>query len=220
MIIIGDIAGQFEALLRLVSKFHSKEKFVLVGDLIDRGPQSKEVVEWAMKSKNVIALKGNHEHMFVDWHRNILDLDYQPIYEGGLWLENGGISTIRSYDMDYGPMFRAAFKVPIEHIEWLNKLPLNHQESGFFISHAPWLQQVGLSEMDYIWNRDEPSRMHGVIQVFGHNSFWGLRRFVDERGLWAMCIDQSKREVLTAFDTNDKMITVEPYVERYREVET
>ena len=65
--IIGDIAGRFDELMLLLAKMPEADKVILVGDMVDRGPKSKEVIEWAMNNPNVIAIKGNHEDMMVDF---------------------------------------------------------------------------------------------------------------------------------------------------------
>lgn len=226
MIIIGDVAGQFEALMKLVGKFSHKEKFVLVGDLVDRGPQSKEVVEWAMKSDNVTTILGNHEHMFCDWYQKAMHDDYIPFdaYDGGIWLENGGIATIRSYDTTYGPFAMAAPKIPAQHILWMSQLPvsitIDHPTlKNLFISHAPWLQDA-VNDFERIWSRLEPTPMPDTLQVFGHNSWWGKRSFRDETGkLWAQCIDQSKSDILTGYEPYGEEFIEVPYVEKKREIE-
>lgn len=88
---IADIAGEFDALMRLVTKFEPDSKIILLGDMVDRGPKSKEVIEWARTNPNVIPLMGNHEHMMLDWIKD------GRFYESGTWLFNGGIPTLTSY---------------------------------------------------------------------------------------------------------------------------
>ena len=66
MFIVGDIGGQKDAFDRLIKGW--KRKIVLVGDLNDRGPKSKQMIEWAIKNeKNVTTLHSNHGHMMVDF---------------------------------------------------------------------------------------------------------------------------------------------------------
>ena len=57
MNIIGDIAGEFDALIELVKRMPD-EDILLVGDLVDRGPKSLQVIEWAIDTPNVSALLG------------------------------------------------------------------------------------------------------------------------------------------------------------------
>ena len=69
---IGDIHGSLESLERLLDKINpdlTRDRLLFVGDYIDRGPQSKEVVDYIIRLKNlappgqIICLKGNHEAM-------------------------------------------------------------------------------------------------------------------------------------------------------------
>ena len=87
--IIGDIHGHYDAFIKLVEKMPKDAEVICTGDMVDRGPQSKEVVEWFLKG-NGRCLMGNHEHMLIESHK-----DYNssglPFYEPGLWEEcNGG----------------------------------------------------------------------------------------------------------------------------------
>lgn len=216
MIAIADIAGQYDALMRLVSKFPGRD-FILLGDLVDRGPKSKQVIEWAMKTPNVRTLMGNHEHLFIDWWLTMIDPDYQSVYSNGDWFSNGGLATLRSYVDSSVPMtqLELARSLPIEHLQWLEKLPVCYSTEHFFFSHAPWLP--GGKGLDTIWNRLSPEPMDGVLQLFGHNSHWGLKTFetkwAEHDDVFAICLDQSRREVLTAYDCHHHKITEEPYRE-------
>lgn len=145
MNIIADIAGQYDALLRLVEKMPD-EDFVLVGDLNDRGPKTMQVIQWAMdnESYNVTTIKGNHEHMMVDayYHKN------GNFYEPNLWPEcNGGYKTVISYldEVAYKEINIVSILsgeadwrkyMPEGHIEWLASRPLYLEDDGLLISHA------------------------------------------------------------------------------------
>jgi hypothetical protein len=204
MNIIGDIAGNHLTLMALLKKMPD-EQVMAVGDLIDRGPRSKEVVEWFMAG-NAVSLKGNHEHMMIDCMRKA------GLYEDGIWLANGGYKTIASYGM----------YVPDDVLAWATALPLfwEDPESGLFVSHSfPFNGNVAESchnlETDYsiIWSREEPVRMPGRFQVVGHNSQWGLRRFSDAQGDFAISIDTSRDKVLTGIHWPTKTIYQQPYID-------
>lgn len=218
--IIGDIAGQYDALMRLVKEIRTvdkNEEIILVGDLIDRGPQSKEVVEWAMNEPLVKTLKGNHEDMFIDWYYSMtLDENYKRRYAKGIWLANGGFATLRSYDVDYQDPLSVK-KIPKQHIAWMENLP---QWCGqiaankkIYISHAPY-SQWSITPEDKLWNRLEPDEISNTIQVFGHNSHWGLKRFQKNGELTAVCIDDSRNEQLTAYDPELDIFYSQPYREQ------
>jgi hypothetical protein len=120
MNIIGDIAGNFKTLEALLKKMPAGPVFSL-GDMPDRGPRSREVIEFFKTQKT---LMGNHEHLMIDaWNfskalkdkgidlktftqgRNDLggrrfteSLGLKPFYEFGLWVDtNGGDKTLQSY---------------------------------------------------------------------------------------------------------------------------
>jgi hypothetical protein len=207
MLIVADIAGQLDAVERLVDRVDKSEGIVLLGDLVDRGPYSAEVVEWAMKNPRVIALMGNHEHMMLDywlhWH----------IYQEGIWEMNGGVATLLSYDRKYGKK-----RPPSDHLEWLASLRKHYwvEDSKCLATHAPMANYMEFEdamsmESSVLWNRSEPKR-RDFFQVFGHNSHWGLRPFGDEDGTWALCIDQSQKEILTGFHWPSGEILEEPYL--------
>ncbi len=204
--IIGDIAGRYTELQKLLTIMPPCEKIILVGDLVDRGPDSKKVVEWAMKGVHngtpIITLKGNHEDMFiVMWDRDSVG---HP--------SNGQIATLNSYGIT-NPA-----DLPVTHISWMDKLPLFFQSEGLFVSHAPWIRNTlpdedFLEHLNYqqeqaiIWNREEPKEIPGMFQVFGHNH----QR--QNYGNWAICIDDCSQNVLTGLTFPGKTIYQVQYEE-------
>lgn len=82
-LVVGDIHGRYETFLNLLAAAnydHKTDILYSVGDLIDRGPKSFEVVDFFKNMKNVYHVMGNHEYMATD-----------PRYHG-TWLANGGYS--------------------------------------------------------------------------------------------------------------------------------
>src|ERR1035437_4526340 len=96
MNIIADVGGQFKALKKLLS-IMPKGLTVLVGDLNDRGPMSKQVIELAMSSPDIITLQSNHGDMFVDFVLTQTDPDYSPRYIFEAFYKQGGLETLISY---------------------------------------------------------------------------------------------------------------------------
>jgi serine/threonine protein phosphatase 1 len=203
MIVIGDVAGQFDALMRLVDKLPDKE-LVFVGDLVDRGPNSKEVVSWVM-NKNHKCVLGNHEHMMLKYYRPGGTYGY----DSDVWIWNGGNMTNMQYRYkDQKPVLN-------DHLDWIEQLPLYIKTDDILISHAPWIPEIDLEDsndnlFDVIWNRDVPEERE-EFQVFGHNSPWGLRWFGSPTQ-WGVCIDASSSGVLTAFDFETGKVYQEPYL--------
>lgn len=201
IVVIADIAGQFSALKRLMARFPEDQKFVFLGDLIDRGPDSDKVLQLAMTSPNITTLLGNHEHMMLDFCRNL------GYYDHGLWLMNDGGPTYRNY----------LYEIPESVLDWVAKLPLYYMTSdgGCLVTHAPQASNAisyptTAFTLDFIWNRHVPPRQ-SYFQVFGHNSHWGVRSITDDTGAYALCIDASQQNCLTAFEWPSKRITQEPY---------
>lgn len=94
LFIIGDIHGRLDMLTKLLEEWNREdEHLIILGDYIDRGPQSKDVLELVFNLKdtydNVTLLKGNHEEMFLSF------LD-DPNNMANLYLPQGGLQTIGS----------------------------------------------------------------------------------------------------------------------------
>ncbi len=125
---ISDIHGcvkTFKALLQQI-QFSKEDILYLLGDYIDRGPDSKGVIDhiWKLQSSGfkVICLKGNHEQMMLDALGSLKKQRH--------WLMHGGSNTVESFDID------DLSKIPKEYIDWLQNL-IHHQEiDGFILVHA------------------------------------------------------------------------------------
>ena len=96
---VGDIHGESELLTQLLELLPHEpgDRFVFVGDYIDRGPDPKGVVDILLalsQERACVFLMGNHESMFLDF------LGWRgPAYFGGdAFLMNGGDRTLASYD--------------------------------------------------------------------------------------------------------------------------
>ena len=93
-IIIGDVHGHYQGLQNLFSllDLDDQDRVYFLGDLIDRGPESAQVVEF-VRTGNYPCLLGNHEQMMLTAYQ-LSDADYFAM-EG--WLSAGGRSTVESY---------------------------------------------------------------------------------------------------------------------------
>jgi hypothetical protein len=105
----------------------STDLLVFLGDMIDRGPDSKGVIDRAKALKeahpnNVVVLRGNHEDMALDLYL------LHRIHAQDCWYMNGGGHTDASYPNK---------KMSEEHVKFLASLPYSHEAQGFFFSHAP-----------------------------------------------------------------------------------
>jgi len=187
---IGDVHGQFEKLTALWAAIardaaaapETRRVLVHLGDYVDRGPRSRDVIEGIRQSQwldgmtregagapEAVALSGNHEAMMLD----ALDaVDEDP---ARFWIENGGAATLRSYGLDPRDR-REAWEWAIEpsHLGFLRGLKLLHREGGYLFVHAGIRPGVAIEAQlaqDLLWIR-EPFLSHGgefgVVVVHGH----------------------------------------------------
>jgi len=128
---IGDIHGCFDSLKELVeNKIHLKksDKLILLGDYIDRGDKSKEVVDYIIKLQehgfDIIPLMGNHEILLLDAFDNKKNTSK--------WIQNGGNETLKSFGItsikNIGPKYLTFFK-ELKYYYSLNKFLFVH--AGF-----------------------------------------------------------------------------------------
>jgi len=169
---IGDIHGCNKTFRRLLELLALKQGDVvfLLGDLIDRGPDSKGVVETVLGLRadghDIRCCLGNHEDM-------MLLAVHNGIFEDLLeWLENGGDATLESYGVEHPQ------DIPEEHLQFLESLPLHHVTEGFVFVHAgmdgtlPDLCTPG--EREYmLWDRTgkmDIGKLGGRKLVSGHST--------------------------------------------------
>lgn len=190
---IGDSAGHVETVKALQAKMPQDAVTCLHGDLNDRGPYSRQLIEYAMEQQKLgrmVITNSNHGHMFYDYYMMKTVPGYKPYYEdSSVFLGNGGDATLLSYGMTNYNQNIADF-VPKEHIEWLKNLPLSIVTEKFMFSHAPLIANKTIeqasnlgknwhgkdyykAESSLIWNRLVPWKAHddlkGRINIFGHN---------------------------------------------------
>ena len=166
---IGDIHGELRALRRLITECERDADgrpmmFVFIGDYIDRGPDSRGVVDYIMNlqsrlAANAICLMGNHEALALS---AIDDLETEN------WILNGGDMTLRSYDVS------SALELPAAHVAWLRSLRLTFDDGLRFFVHAginPARPLDRQDRHDLLWIR-EPflsiQHDYGRLIVHGH----------------------------------------------------
>lgn len=157
--VIGDIHGRIEALLEVLKKAnfnYEKDKLIVLGDVVDGGFNTYEVIEELLKIKNLILVKGNHDRWFVEY----LKTDYgQPI-----WLNQGGKNTIASYGN------AGKSRVPVKHRKFLDRAPLYYIEDNMLFVHGgidPYEEDITKQEEDtLLWDRliITHARLEGKIQ--------------------------------------------------------
>jgi serine/threonine protein phosphatase 1 len=186
---IGDVHGCLDLLLSAEQRIFADMKatgkpglIILLGDYIDRGPQSAAVLEHlsrdAAPGVRRLPLCGNHEEAFLQFLRDPGQLTR--------WLDFGGKQTLQSYGIDVEYMLertggriselKAVLRdaVPEQHVRFLTRLPTCLRIGNYFFVHAGVRPDVALDEQadeDLMWIR-EPFLSRGpgmpLTVVHGH----------------------------------------------------
>ncbi len=212
---IGDIHGCLKPLKSLINKLplKSQDELVFVGDYIDRGPESKEVVDFLLSDRkpNWRFLKGNHEQMFLDW------LKTSDSTAASNWLLNGGYETLKSYlsidalDEIHGQDIKALLKpvLPEEHIRFFESLSLTYETSDYFFCHAGVNLDKPLNAQepeDLLWIRRkflEDPRPTPKLVIHGHTPIEKVDLSRDRINLDTGCV---YGRVLTAVSLPNKKV--------------
>jgi serine/threonine protein phosphatase 1 len=186
--VVGDIHGRDDLLIRMHAMILADARarpglaptVVYLGDYVDRGPGSFEVLEFLIQEPlpgfTSIPLMGNHEDMMLRF------LDGPPTLN---WLVNGGVSTLASYGVASGEPIvyladldvvrrelRAA--VPPAHMRFLLGLGLMHVAGDYVFVHAgvrPGVDLEAQAPADLLWIRDkflDSRKDHGKVVIHGH----------------------------------------------------
>jgi len=169
---IGDIHGCLNHLINLLNLVNpdlAQHQLLFVGDYVDRGPNSKGVVDYIIDLKkkynpeNIICLMGNHERMF---------LDFLQGREEMFFLLNGGTATAVSYWGDQWE--RRERRLPDGHKLFFETLKLYYETENFIFVHGglrPGLPLAAQKEEDLLWIRKEFITSEfdfGRRVIFGH----------------------------------------------------
>ena len=170
---IGDIHGSADKLSTLMEKIpidYTKDILVFIGDYIDRGPGSFEVVDYLVELKqnhpDIVFLKGNHEDMLQKYLAGTDRFTY---------LFNGGQQTLDSYlnrqnKSEFSP-------IPSDHLEFYKSLVLHHQTEDYIFVHAGVRPKIPLDKQkpeEILWIREDfihSKSDFGKRVIFGHTPF-------------------------------------------------
>lgn len=183
MIVVGDIHGCFDTLMALIAKFPEGIPWCSVGDLVDRGPRNRKVVDY-MRENKIPCVKGNHELLMYDRDQEMRQC----------WMMNGGAQTGREYDTIPAPAwveFPDSIK-PQEHFvrdveaferdcKYMRDLPLYLEypeivrEDGrhLLVSHTTiadfYEVKDSIPHIKAVWQRKGvPKDIKGVFNIYGH----------------------------------------------------
>ena len=174
--VVGDVHGCFDQLTKLLTHHKPEtEQLVFVGDYVDRGPQSKQVLDLVMEkqAKGAWCLKGNHEDLLERALRNLSNPqfsheDYQ------LWLKNGGDKTVDSFELGDWCTHNEVYAALSAYKPFLNQLDYYKETEHLVFVHAgvdlfadDWRTEYD----EMLWVRDffhNTPNNTGKTVVFGH----------------------------------------------------
>ena len=187
---VGDIHGRLDLLEEVHQKialdalaFDGKKLLVYLGDYIDRGIHSKQVVDSLLATNfpdfETIFLLGNHEQVLLQF---LLSQDDSIAHD---WFRFGGLSTLVSYGVNVrgiptskelaGLRAELREKLPAAHLDFFRRLALNYEIGGYLFVHAGIKPKVKLHLQrpeDLLWIREEflnSDVFHGKVIVHGHS---------------------------------------------------
>lgn len=211
--VVPDIHGEYSKLINVMEKINKvrkpSETIVFLGDYVDRGDRSKDVVNYMFKllsnDDNVVALLGNHDDEFYNIMERVERLNIYDIE----WLSRYCVETLSSYGVSTLPLkynsvednMRDNFDFIKEELIKLKKsdnyrkfkiLMVNcrkyYKEGKYIFSHSGGVSYKPIEEQsldELLWSRDFKPRNDGYIYVCGHTPT--SSRDVEENGSMLMC---------------------------------
>lgn len=188
LFIVSDIHGMYKQFEEIIKYWDRESLLVILGDMIDRGEYSYEVVQRIMELQKqypdkVIVMKGNHEDMlmyYVDGHMK----DPTP------FLVNGGLEMLRSFikDLDEEAVEQNAVILKTQfaaEIEFLRNARHYYQYGSLLITHAGFDSSLEdwreTSPQDFLWIRNhyKEENKTGLINIFGHTPVRNMHEIDD-----------------------------------------
>jgi serine/threonine protein phosphatase 1 len=175
---IGDIHGCYDKLRELMERIPydpQQDTLVFLGDYIDRGPQSREVLTYLCQlrreAEKVVMLMGNHEYLMLEYHRSG-DPALLP------FLRQLGIDkTLNSYGVNHPQSLQDMLFLPAEHRDLLDSLLPYWETEDYIFVHAGLDPNLSLAQHDLstlcetraAFITDEHD--YGKLVIFGHTAF-------------------------------------------------
>ena len=166
-IVIPDIHGCARTFIRLIQdviRLRPADRLYILGDMIDRGPRSKEVIDAILRLQStgfaVQPVRGNHEEMLLNACNDLNDFR--------LWMLNGGHATLASFNVE------APAELPRHYREFFQGLPYYIELNDFILLHGNlnFRIQDPLSDTEaMIWLRStevQKERIGGRRVIGGH----------------------------------------------------
>jgi serine/threonine protein phosphatase 1 len=236
-LVMGDIHGAFRALEQCLERCHfdpSMDNLIQLGDVVDRGPQTFECVEYLLSIPKLIAIRGNHD----DWFHDFLETGYHT----NSW-KHGGMATILFYGerleepvkivhkIDGGSKTSLVEKdIPLRHQQFFTKQSLYHIDDqnncfvhagferrlpffeqptrNYYWSRKLWLEALAFSEMQKTKQTSESFQMETSFrEIFlGHTptTNWGTDHPMHVLNIWNLDTGAGNNGRLTVMDLDTK----------------
>lgn len=123
--LMSDLHGEFQKFLNMLDEiqFGSSDQLIILGDVIDRGPESIPLLQYIMEHNNMELLLGNHEEMLL---KSLINEDEEYYL---CWMGNGGISTLSQLDL-------LSQEEQIDIIKYLRNCSMYKILDNYILSHA------------------------------------------------------------------------------------
>ncbi|ASF39375.1 serine/threonine protein phosphatase [Halobacillus halophilus] len=173
-LVVSDIHGdieKFEDVLQEASYNPQEDQLILLGDYVDRGPCSRDVVAKVIdlvKNDGAIAIKGNHDDLFI---RSKYEKEAKK-----LWDLNGASTTFKSYNGNMEELRK--------HQEWMeNNLRLYYETEEYIFVHAGLMPHIPLQEQEeqtMLWTRQTARVGLGKTVIHGHTPVRHIAYYEDQ----------------------------------------
>jgi len=209
---ISDIHGCYDEFMALLEKinFTGTDTLHILGDVIDRGPESIKCLRYVMGASNIHLLRGNHEQLMLEALTNDYEKDKTPMDN---WLVNGGTVTLSEF-CKLSKEVQMAILDYISNLPYLAQVKIGEQNyvlvhAGLNVAAASAMGAVSTAEIlprqhldDLVWIRKkfyDKKALPRSITVFGHTPIpaiekrndarvWRDKRFNDKIGIDGGCV--------------------------------
>lgn len=175
---VSDIHGclkTFKKGIEEIIELKKSDILYILGDLVDRGPESKNVIEYIRQKikegYNILMLRGNHEEMMLQ------AFDSPTNFNIGLWMNNGAMTTLKSYNKHMTDPLEGIRSIDPGHIQLIRSLPFFIETDRYIFVHASLntnADEPFLDTESMIWEREcknDFEKTNGKIIIHGHTPF-------------------------------------------------
>ncbi len=174
-IVIGDVHGCYRTFRKMVEeqiRLEPADNLYLLGDYIDRGPSSREVLDYIIHLQGsgymLFPIRGNHEKMMLEAGMSKWNLS--------LWIQNGAETTLKSFGIDWSLLAQPGIleRIPRKYRDFMGSLPYYHELEDYYIVHAgfSFASEEPFRDKDaMVWSREgeyDAEKAGGRKIIHGH----------------------------------------------------